>query len=348
MESVDASTCFLTDSLPPEMRQRIYEYVLPSGKVLGPRRLARDVEQTTQDGVDNGMLRGQPMAILQTCRLIYREAIPLLYDCNTISSPGSAFCMRSAEGLPFEPQLVRSLLIPDSNGSLQCKQLSGPVPGNRSAVSFLPKVKPQQLVDGVICSSCGVPLLDFINDLKLLPRLREIIVEYGGEFKLVQSLRGCLRQDGLEGSLRCTGIGQFRLDSPPHSIVLRHPLLMTAWALHTGLDIISDGWLAAALEKRIEKFIRKLGEGRIPAALAGLWPKETPRDLRVLNVIAGSPPEYLEQFEEGLDLTWFRVQPHHHSFLQAFNDCLEMLLHRRDLTWRRDWLLPFRRRAGSI
>ena len=73
--------------LPPEVRVLIYEYVLvPSKRYLS---IAWETEIYRRD---TPLFRPFPIAVLQTCKLTYNEASPILYDDTTFDIiPGSFF-----------------------------------------------------------------------------------------------------------------------------------------------------------------------------------------------------------------------------------------------------------------
>ena len=81
--------CILFKILPLELRRMIYANLLITGIIENPDKILNDkmtcFVYSEKDGRSNGL--NLNVAILRTCRLIYHEALPMLYQENTF-----AFC----------------------------------------------------------------------------------------------------------------------------------------------------------------------------------------------------------------------------------------------------------------
>ena len=339
----EASICFLTESLPPEIRERIYRHVLPTGVL--------HIQSWTHASDPNRRRKRHLTALLQTCRRINREAITVLYDLNTIAVQRDVFCERTTTALPFRPQLIRHLLIPAVRGPSECER-SGDQIRRRYFRPLTNGTWPnyQEIIERIPCARCTSPLLDFVTDLALLPRLQRVTIEYDGDMKVIYGLRQSLSQVDRPGSLRCVNIGVYMLDCPLSGIkvMIKNSPLFAAWDLHMGLSkppYAPDSVDREVLLSRPSKVICKMAcENNIPQALASVWPSDIPRDLRIVNIIAGYPVEYRSGWKQGMNLRSFRVEKQHQSFLEALHDILQILTAPKDIDidWEgNNWLRGF-------
>jgi hypothetical protein len=69
--------------LPPELRHRIYEFTLSRKSPIHRHSLPKASEKNKQQAADPA--NTNTAALLQVSKLVYREALPVLYDVNVIS-----------------------------------------------------------------------------------------------------------------------------------------------------------------------------------------------------------------------------------------------------------------------
>lgn len=132
------STSLFLNRLPLETRLRIYEYVLGSQKVI---HLVREYKKVVQSKeryyrqlrvpfeFEDSLVRFDRMELdlLRTCRQIYREAIDIVYSCNTfdLEDPGvlvylNDYCLR--------PQRIASIRSLQLKWQIHDDPLSDPPP----------------------------------------------------------------------------------------------------------------------------------------------------------------------------------------------------------------------------
>lgn len=75
--------CVLFSKLPGELRNNIYKLLLVSDENITPeRQLLGASNSFKQEFRDGKPITGLDVTLLRTCRAIYREALPLLYEKN--------------------------------------------------------------------------------------------------------------------------------------------------------------------------------------------------------------------------------------------------------------------------
>ena len=181
-------TCGSLERLPVELRLRVYEELL---RFNDPIKLRQVVPGSRN------------LSILRTNRYVYHEALPVLYDSNTITVTRNDFCEYTEARLrtPLRFDYTRHLLITSFSQSIACT-LSGP--GLRCAVC-------QPSAEGLIRIFTQMPrlqtvLIDYHNHLSEMRTLRES-VEWEGRYEFVSMPYAYkLRGPGIEGldiQLRC-------------------------------------------------------------------------------------------------------------------------------------------------
>jgi hypothetical protein len=178
---------YFTSRLPAELRLRIYEYVLSFEAPLKLRQVVAGSKNT---------------GILRASRLIYREALPILYEHNTILLTRNDFCRETGGELstPMRRDQIRHLLINNFSTSIKCSSLSG---GNG------------MYLEGC-CDVCRPSSMGFIATLASLPQIRSVVIDYSrhpSDFKYIK--RGLHTstsvQDEREVRLICTGMARYQL-----------------------------------------------------------------------------------------------------------------------------------------
>ena len=135
--------CKLLTGLPVELRLRIYEYLLRFDKPVKLRQIIPG---------------SKDLSILRTNQQIYHEALPVLYDLNTIIVTRNDFCKSTDASLktPLKLDQARHLLIVSFSQSIVCT-LNGP---------------------GEQCDVCQPSAMGLIGTLISMPRLRTVLVDY--------------------------------------------------------------------------------------------------------------------------------------------------------------------------
>lgn len=174
--------CEFLQTLPTELRLRIYEYILTFAQPIKLRQVI--------PGSRN-------LAILRTNKQIHFEALSVLYDLNTIVVTRNDFCKNTEASLktPLKLDHARHLLITSFSQSIACT-LSG---------------------HGGQCDVCQPSASGLIEALTCMPRLRTVLVDYKNHCREMNGVRGNLeRETGL--TLRFVssdiGLGSYQLRGP--------------------------------------------------------------------------------------------------------------------------------------
>ncbi|KAK4548747.1 hypothetical protein LTR36_008520 [Oleoguttula mirabilis] len=172
---MDPPCCLL--ELPSELRISIYELVLSFPRPLKLRQTVAGSENTS---------------LLRANKQIYREALSVLYDVNTITVTRNDFCKRTHESLktPVPSERIQHLLVTSFGESIAC--------------NFL--------LDR--CDVCEPSALGFLEALKSMPQLKSVVVDYHTHTSNFRSFRESVNRTGSGCSLACTGVGQFTMQAP--------------------------------------------------------------------------------------------------------------------------------------
>ncbi|KAK5168633.1 uncharacterized protein LTR77_005942 [Saxophila tyrrhenica] len=155
--------CTFTDRLPVELRLRIYEYLLPDNEHLKLRQYI--------PGSHN-------LAILRTSRQIYEEAIPLLYDLNSIVVTRNDFCAHTDANLktPLKLEYARFLYFFNFSQSIACT-----LAGSEGRCD--------------VCQPSAAGLLDAFT---AIPRLRAVWLDFGQSRSEYYLFQRWLDENGME------------------------------------------------------------------------------------------------------------------------------------------------------
>jgi hypothetical protein len=198
-------SCYFLDKLPLELRFRIYEFHLtyqyPIKEYIAPG---------TKD-----------LPLLRLNRQIHQEALQVLYDRNRVVVKTSYFCKNTTTSMksPVKAEWVRHLLIANFVPSIAC--------------AF------QDL--GMMCDFCQASPAALVLELKALPRLRTVIVDYRGHSRDVERFKAAVRgsedfelvplkgdSDPFAYKLEGSGLGELLVecrwgmpDGPDRALLLR-------------------------------------------------------------------------------------------------------------------------------
>ncbi|KAK3724467.1 hypothetical protein LTR37_001091 [Vermiconidia calcicola] len=258
-------TNYFTGRLPTELRLQIYEHVLQFGV---PIKLDRQPRRTT---------RSKIACILLSNRLIYMEALPVLYDLNTIVIRRAELCRYKSSKRPqlsCKPELVQRLYVDDLH----------------------PSYRPS--------------ILPFVDALRQMPRLKEVSIDYYRHATAVQALAKALHETAdvaSELQLTCVGIGRYHLTGEWLEGVefeLRNVPLVETWSKVTALPrpdpflpylranrvlwkdlkhIEARCYDRRAFRRMVVQTLMLVAEHDsqlIPASFARVWPGDLPMDLR--------------------------------------------------------------------
>ncbi|KAK3116792.1 hypothetical protein LTR53_002494 [Teratosphaeriaceae sp. CCFEE 6253] len=183
----------LFTQLPPELRLRIYEHVV---EFTQPIKLRQHIAGSTD------------MAILRASKLLYREALPVLYDVNTISVTRNDFCLNTDAALrtPIMGQHVRHLRMTSFGESIAC--------------NFLP----------ARCSACEDQATGLLQALRLMPQLKTVTVDYSTQPSNFVRFRTSARTSGV--TFPCVGVGVYKFRGAGLDKVdftFQHRPLATIW-----------------------------------------------------------------------------------------------------------------------
>ena len=129
--------------LPVELRLRIYEHLLSFNSPIKLRQIVPG---------------SRDLSILRVCRQILDEAIPILYDLNTVIVTRNDFCRYTDDALktPLKLNYARHLRVVAFSQSIACT-----------------------LVDPTWqCDVCQPAAMGLIRAFMAMPRLRSVVVDY--------------------------------------------------------------------------------------------------------------------------------------------------------------------------
>jgi hypothetical protein len=137
------------------------------------------------------------LSILRTNQQIYREAIPVLYDLNTIIVTRNDFCKCTDANLktPLRLDYARHLLVANFSQSIACT-LNGP--------------------EGQ-CDVCRPSAMGLINAFREMPRLRTVLIDYHKYLAEMRLFRVRLQRETemeLEPISKSPGSFAYRLKGP--------------------------------------------------------------------------------------------------------------------------------------
>lgn len=135
--------CPLLELLPVELRLQIYEYLLQYSHPIKLRQIVPG---------------SRDLALLRTNHQIYSEALPVLYDLNTIVVARNDFCKNTEASLrtPLKLDHARHLLIASFSQSIACT-VNGP--------------------EGQ-CDVCQPSAIGLIRAFTSMPRFRSVLIDY--------------------------------------------------------------------------------------------------------------------------------------------------------------------------
>ncbi|SMY25530.1 unnamed protein product [Zymoseptoria tritici ST99CH_1A5] len=271
--------CYFTSRLPAELRLRVYEFVLSFEAPLKLRQVVAGSKNT---------------GILRCSRLTHREALPILYDRNTILLTRNDFCRHISGELstPMRADKIRHLLINNFSTSIKCSSLSG---GNGI------------FLDGC-CEVCQPSGAGFISTLASLPQMRSVVIDYSrhpSDFRYIKKAMHLNRIPEGEHSFRlvCVGMARYRLLSPMFpaglSIEYVNRPVNTIWneILAVGSKLTTSGFdgedvLLNRLRNDVHREIPDKLYLLYCARLSAFWPDAFPRTAKlwqdVENAIASS------------------------------------------------------------
>ena len=175
MQANDMDQCLFLQKLPVELRLKIYELIL---RFEHPIKL-RQVIPGSRD-----------LSLLRTSRQVYNEALPVLYDSNTIIVTRNDFCKCTDPALktPLKLDYARHLLILSFSSSIAC------------TLRFLDER----------CDVCQPSAAGLIQMLTLMPRLQTVVIDYHKHIAEMRSFREMMIRDGkLELEPIPTGLGSY-------------------------------------------------------------------------------------------------------------------------------------------
>jgi len=189
-------------SLPSELRIKVYEYILTFSGPIKLRQIVRGSEKTN---------------LLRVNRQIYQEALPVLFDVNTVSATRNDFCTRTDDSLktPVRSDHIRHLLITNFGESIAC--------------NFL--------LDR--CDVCEHPAEGFLDALRTMPQLKTVVIEYSTQLTKFRHFREAMASRSKDAELYCTAVGKSRLrcSSLEHvDITFEHLALTRTWPALTALS----------------------------------------------------------------------------------------------------------------
>ena len=295
MSSIEEVTCFFIDYLPPELRVTIYEILLG---FEGPLQLQSNFDDC------HATDRLRDTSLLRVSRLLYNEALPVFFSLNFIAARRSDFCRRNDASvrLPFKPRLIRNLMVTNLDKSKKCSTLHWTRHSCEECKSQMP------------CRACEPSPYHFLKDLQLLPQLQNAAVNYGGHMEDVFSFRSKLKEIGRADDLECVRIGNYRLNGDwvgPVRFSLRNVPLAKAWpdfmavnpnvGNYQSIQKSVPDTLRIRLIQILEKHERR--PPKIPQAIASIWPRDLPQDLRIASIVGTSRPTFLRAFNDALEIT---------------------------------------------
>ena len=254
------STDAFIDNLPPELRLKVYHCVF----LAGTRR-----HQRTRT------------AILRTCRLIHQEALPVLYD--TCAATVKMVAVVKMVGL-YKPKahfmsnrtLLRHILIKH--------------------------IRPCDLCTNIMlktCPACNPAAKALLDEVKTMPRLRSVVVDYHLQPDLLKSFASYAANDKYGVTLVCIGVGRYMLlGLGGIDFSLANIALETIWQALTERLAVMTPRKRDMMRKRLEHLdkymprdieqLLSLQDGHdstpvIPAAIAKVWPKKLDINLRMVD-----------------------------------------------------------------
>lgn len=182
---MEVSHCPLLHKLPVEIRLRIYELLLQYSHPIKPRQIIPG---------------SRDLSLLRPSRQIYSEALPVLYDLNTIVVARNDFCRNTDASLktPLRLDLARHLLVVSLSQSIACT-LNGP--------------------EGQ-CDVCRPSAIGLFKMFASMPRLQTVVVHYHKHVAEMNLLRDRLKRESdlVVGPPASTDVRSgscvYRLDGP--------------------------------------------------------------------------------------------------------------------------------------
>lgn len=167
--------CYFLTRLPAELRIRVYELLLAFRHPIKLRQVVAGSANTH---------------LLRANRQIYSEALPVLYERNTISATRNDFCTRTDPSLrtPVDGRRIRRLLVTSFGESIACNFTMDR------------------------CRVCADSAEGFLDALAGMPELREVVVDFSTQTASFWRLRGLsLRSGAGMGRVECEGVGSYRM-----------------------------------------------------------------------------------------------------------------------------------------
>ena len=213
--------------IPSELRIRIYELILGFSQPIKLRQTVAGSENTT---------------LLRVNKRMYNEALPVLFDINTVAVTRNDFCKKTDVSLkcPVPSQHVRHLLMTSFGESIAC--------------SFL--------LDR--CNVCGVPARGVFDALRAMPQLKSVTVDYRthiANFRLFKEALACSsRVSHCDSTLKldCIAVGIYRLRGEAFdniSFTFQNIPLARVWS---SLSTVSDRFASESEEEETLARLRKL------------------------------------------------------------------------------------------
>lgn len=303
--------------LPAELRVRVYEFVLPAATPLRNNihapSLGRGRFQVDDNREPQKAQNFKEATLLHVSRVVYQEALPILYKVNTIAISKAILCSRGPPG-PMAALKQENLVhvhISDFTVSQACQH---------------------EIVDGLPpCKSCDQTAVGMFKTMAAMPHLRTVDIEHGrnpASRCWFQRFKPALRRK-TDHALRltCLGVGQYGLSGESVRnirITFKHSALVALWA---GIVRPKEGTPGsgssygehatrrfAATYDDTAKQLRDLtlfhapsdygfhassDYGKIPPGIANVWPRDVSVDIR--NLAAVKTPGFLEHFDDAVE-----------------------------------------------
>ncbi|KAK5119405.1 hypothetical protein LTR85_007505 [Meristemomyces frigidus] len=268
--------CRLLD-LPSELRISIYEYVLGFSRPLKLRQTVAGSENTT---------------LLRTNKQIYREALPILFDINTIAVTRNDFCRKTDVSLktPVASQHIQHLLVTNFGASIAC--------------NFL--------LDR--CDVCQPSALGLLGAVNAMPQLKDVVVDYSKHVSNLKSFRKT--RVALEPqSMTYTGVGRFALHDEALNKVdftFQNVPLARIWEALVALssEMQSDGDVGR--EEKVLVELRKI-DADVPDKLwLIVWGRRYP----ALNQWP-AVPDFLRDTQRPLSSLWMQILYIYHLWTEV-------------------------------
>ncbi|TKA83705.1 hypothetical protein B0A55_00288 [Friedmanniomyces simplex] len=184
--------------LPPELRLRIYEHALHFGCTL--QKPLRAAAWRRSDGCTANV------SLLRASKLIYREAIDILYDVNSfaISYNHVCYCENTFPYPALEPRM-RTIRI----------------------TNFLPRIDQPQTCN--FCQSSGFGLLEHLMQM---PKLNSAVIAFENVFSFADFVPELLRNLAAERTVELSSgeVGEVNVLGPESRLCFELPALQRAWS----------------------------------------------------------------------------------------------------------------------